>query len=214
MDPRFHKKFLGISNRRRQWQCADWEEAAAADLHSLEVDEDIFVSALLQKQAASSHRHLVVDVVEADGGAVLACRLKTHSVPICVISTDMSLHECQSYLPTGGCPHFNSGDHLFLWHLDPEWTEKKHLKDRKRQQQTHRDPSNPSSEEFHCSPAKLETRRESSCRRTVACSSGLLRLAYVCVRVCQRVPVSELFAQCVHVHVCTVRAPHFMKAAR
>lgn len=51
----------------------DEEVAEAAGWYSLEVDEDIFDGALLPTQAASSHGHLVVDVMEADGGATLAC---------------------------------------------------------------------------------------------------------------------------------------------
>lgn len=128
MDPSFPKEFrpLGLATEVASDSVQIGKKTrVAADLYSLEVDEDIFDSALLPTQAASSHRHLVVDVVEADGGAALTCRLKTHLVPRCTIGTEMPSHECQSYLPTGGSPHFNSGYHFFLWHPDPEWTGKK-----------------------------------------------------------------------------------------
>lgn len=51
--------------------------------YSLEVNEDIFGGAPLSTKAASSESHLVVDVVEADGGAARACRLKTHLAHTC-----------------------------------------------------------------------------------------------------------------------------------
>lgn len=134
--------------------------------YSLEVNEDIFGGAPLSTKAASSKSHLVVDVVEADGGAAWACRLKTHLAHTC------SAHTCLYRSIRVTClsePPFNPGP-VVTWLRDIILILKnRHLKQKQRFNKLHPrwDPSSSSPEElFQHSPAKSEKNCESSCCRT------------------------------------------------
>lgn len=202
MDPSFPTEFrpLGLATEVASDSVQIGKKTrVAADFYSLEVDEDIFDSALLPTQAASSHRHLVLDVVEADGGAALACRLKTHLVPRCIVGTDMPSRERQSYLPTGGSPHLNRGHHFFLWHPDPEWTEKKAPKGQKT---TLTGCRHPESHQIH--PQWSSTVHLPNQKNSVrAATAGQLQLrtaeagVCVCVCLCQSCLPSVCMCTCV-----------------
>lgn len=150
--------------------------------YSLEVNEDIFGGSPLSTKAASSKSHLVVDVVEADGGAARACRLKTYLTHTC------SAHTCLYGSIRVTClskPPSNPG--LVVTRLIDIiliLKKQRHLKQKERfnKLQPWWDPSSSSWEElFQCSPAKSEKNCESSCCRTFTaedcrgwCVCGLL----------------------------------------